>query len=248
MRRSDVHIPCTLILAAWLAMAGCQNTSPPKSAAPTPPPTPSPAERAAAVLPTGAQIDAKTFRGRQVFVGIVENKPVGYAYPLTVTPNDASEKTEIETFHVMLGLNAAGGIVALSSYDLSPRAIYSPKLTSPEFQSNLIWKDRTKGEHRTLHNTAWKLKTDGGHVDAASGATGSSRALIGEIVAALRDHARMTRAAKTKTPAPSATPAETETEDPAVRAAEKFGAKPEGGVDVPERKTVDGIEVGTLSE
>ncbi|MCB9488814.1 MAG: FMN-binding protein [Deltaproteobacteria bacterium] len=260
MRRRRHFARIALIGALCLVLAGCAPSQSGHAPTPTPPPTPSPSERAAAVLPRDARVEAKTFRDWEIFAGLINDAPVGYAYPLTVAPNEAGRMSDTETFRVMLGLDAEGRIVALSSYDLSPRAVYAPKLTGPDFQANLIWKDQTKGVHRTLHNTAWKLKVDGGQVDAASGATSSSRALAEQVFDALRHHARMMRAARVEKAAPtpkpspptgstpSPSPSPDESKKAAEDAAKKFGAKSEGGAEVPERKTIDGIEVGTLSE
>lgn len=127
------------------------------------------------VLVGDATVEKKENIGgkKAVYMAMSSGQPKGFAY-LVSSKNGYSG--EIQS---MIGLDASGNLIGYKAVTHAE----TPGLGS-NIATNVKWIRQIvfKGDQpRNLENTDWRVKKDGGEIDALSGATISPRAVVGSI-------------------------------------------------------------------
>ncbi|MDP8222623.1 MAG: RnfABCDGE type electron transport complex subunit G [Candidatus Lernaella stagnicola] len=134
------------------------------------------------VLSDGAAVDKRAGGpdGAALYVAVKDGQPQGFAFPVV------SHKGYAGDIGGMLGVDTEGRVLGYKVVQHSE----TPGLGS-HIQTNEAWLKQLvfcpDGERRTLDskNTDWRVKKDGGDIDALTGATISPRAVTGSIKAGL---------------------------------------------------------------
>ncbi|NLH47319.1 MAG: RnfABCDGE type electron transport complex subunit G [Myxococcales bacterium] len=149
------------------------------------------------ILAGGATIEKKENIGgkKAVYVAMSDGQPKGFAYLISSKKGYAGE------IQSMIGLDIAGNLIGYKAviHGETP-GLGSNIATNVKWIHQIVFKGQ---QPRNLENTDWRVKKDGGEIDALSGATISPRAVVGSIKEGL-EWFRDNRAALTGEPAASA--------------------------------------------
>lgn len=124
----------------------------------------------------------KKIGNRIYYPGTIANKPVGFAFE-AVSPNGYSGEIK-----VLVGVLPDGSVNGLEILDHKETPGLGQKIEDEKWTQKVIFKDPIKKTHRTLANTKWNVKKDGGEIDQISGATISPRAVVEAVKGGLEDY------------------------------------------------------------
>ena len=124
--------------------------------------------------------DAKEIQGRTYYPAVKEGNIVGLAFEAS-SPDGYSG-----TIRVLVGVLANGRISGLEILEHKETPGLGQKIEKEKWRQKVIWKEKGKSERRTLINTKWQVKKDGGDVDQISGATISPRAVVQAVYEGLK--------------------------------------------------------------
>lgn len=176
-------------------------------------------EAAAVVAPEHDEVvdGLTTPDGEPLFLFRKSGAIVGYGYRIRTQQGYSGE------IAAMLGATSEGAMTGLHILQHAETPGLGAKITSREILDRFIWKDAPGGTHRDLANTAWKVRKDGGDIDQITGATITTRAVVGAVSSGLQrlPAIRDVAASAAPDPAPDPQPADPLDIDPAI--VEKFG-------------------------
>ena len=149
--------------------------------------------------------DEITADGRSFYPGFNDGLYVGAAIAVS------SDKGYAGTIDALVGVDAAGEVRGVRVLSMAETPGLGSKITDPDYLRQLVYKDAGEQTRRTLSNTDWRVRKDGGEIDQITGATISPRALTEAIRDGLTDYdknkdriAAAEKAAGDAAPAPEA--------------------------------------------
>lgn len=116
-----------------------------------------------------------TIDERSFYPAFKDGQFVGAAIPVATQEGYSGE------IKALVGVNAADEVSGVEVLDQRETPGLGSAIAKPEFLETMIWSDQGKKTRRTLKNTDWRVKKDGGDIDQITGATISPRALAGAI-------------------------------------------------------------------
>ncbi len=125
--------------------------------------------------------EEKAMGGRVCYPGTQGGQVVGFAFEAT-SPNGYSGDIK-----VMVGVTPQGEISGLQILDHKETPGLGSKIEDAQWRDTAIWTDAQKSKRRTLSNSRWNVKKDGGDIDQISGATISPRAVVEAMRGGLKD-------------------------------------------------------------
>jgi len=92
------------------------------------------------------------------------------------------------SIEAIVGVDPAGAVSGVRILDHRETPGLGNKIAKPWFLDRIVFKDpETKKVRRTLENTDWRVKKDGGEIDQITGATISPRSLVRAVSSGLQD-------------------------------------------------------------
>lgn len=174
------------------------------------------AQAAAEVLGAMLAGDAKLQKNATPVGGAEVYRAVSPAAVQGVAAVFTSPRGYAGEIRLMLGFDAGGNLRGMKVLRMQEHPDKGGKIATDEaWRRQLLFRE---GQPRNLENTDWRLKADGGGIDALSGATLSSRAVVAAVQTGLawfRDH-RTELVGEATGPIPPPAPPETPTPDPRV--------------------------------
>ena len=159
---------------------------------------------------TKLQKNAAPIGGAEVYRAVSADSVQGVAAVFTSPKGYAGE------IRLMLGFDPGGNLRGMKVLRQQEHPDKGGKIATDEaWRRQLLFRE---GQPRNLENTDWRLKADGGEIDALSGATISSQAVVATVQSGLawfREH-RVELVGEATGPTPPPATPETPTPDPRV--------------------------------